>query len=198
MATADDIRDHSARCAPHLAWLRVLTAREAEEPFPPALADEVSQEISLILAEVHAAARAAVAAVAATRRNAVSGFLEVRLTRLAAAAREAADAAKEADTAALRRKLGRFEALTSAMWAVELATSPQLSAVRQLHQPAVRLGSWHRNLSAGGSPGQLRNRVAAAACSASRGAGANAGSPEEACIALSTPRTSAGPMSWSI
>ncbi len=131
MTDAQNIQERRARCAPHLARLRLLAGPGAGEPFLPAVADEIGQEISLILAEADAAARAVVAAAAGTRRDAVAGFLGVRLARLASAARETTDAAKEADTAVLHRKLHRFEALTSAMWTVEQATSGQLSAARR-------------------------------------------------------------------
>jgi hypothetical protein len=46
-------------------------------------------------------------------------FLAVRLSRLAVAAGEAVAAAGAGDFVQLRRHLRRFEALTSAIWAVQ-------------------------------------------------------------------------------
>jgi hypothetical protein len=62
-----------------------------------------------------------VAAVPSTRRAAVAGLLADRLSRLAVAADDAVSAAKDADAGALRRRLRRFEMLTSAAWTVQLA-----------------------------------------------------------------------------
>jgi hypothetical protein len=100
--------------------LRALAGHGPGEPLSPAVADEVGQETSVILAEADAAARAALAAFTGSGRRAVAGFLAARLTRLAAAAREATDAAKESDAGMLHRTLRRFESLTLAMWAVQL------------------------------------------------------------------------------
>lgn len=124
MAAAADIPDHRAHCMPQLARLRMLAWHEPGEPFRPSLADEISQATSLVLAEAQAAWLAIAAAVAGSRRGAaVAGFLAPRLARLETTAAEAVGAAKDSDAAALRRHLSRFEALTSAMWTVQLAVA---------------------------------------------------------------------------
>jgi len=138
MVTAYDIRDHYAHCTPHLARLRMVARYEVGEPLPAAVADEVGHEISVILAEAQTAASVAVAAVTGTRRRAVAGLLSARLARLAAAAREATDAAQQADVAMLGRKLRRFEVLTSAMWTVQQAMSGRPAAVRPVRPAPQR------------------------------------------------------------
>jgi hypothetical protein len=121
MGAASEIRDHRAQCVPHLARLHLLGTHQPGEPLPPSLPGDVSEITSAILTEAGAALRAAVAAVPGARRAAVAGFLADRIARLAAAAEEAVSAAKEGDAAALRRRLHRFEVLTSAAWTVHLA-----------------------------------------------------------------------------
>jgi hypothetical protein len=139
MGAASEISDHHARCAPHLAQLHVLGRHQPGEPLPPGLADEVGEITSAILTEADAALRAAVAAVPGTRRPAVTGFLADRVARLAAAANDAVSAAKDGDAGALRRRLHRFEVLTSAVWTVQLAmpgeaAPPQPKAPRPRYQ----------------------------------------------------------------
>jgi hypothetical protein len=140
MTAAEDIAERRVRCAAHLARLRLLAAPPAGEPFSPAMAEEISQQISLILAEAAAATQAVVSAAAGSRRRPVAGFLGVRLDRLMSAATEIIDAVKAADAALLHRNVRRFEALTSAMWAVELAMSGrEVTVVRQVgRETAVR------------------------------------------------------------
>jgi hypothetical protein len=48
---------------------------------------------------------------------------------LAAAARQVTDAARANDTVLLHRSLSKFEALMSAIWTVELATSGRVTVV---------------------------------------------------------------------
>jgi hypothetical protein len=137
MTGASEIRDHHARCVPHLARLNVLGSYQAGEPVPPGLADEVGAVTGAILAEAGAALRATVASVSGTRRTAVAEFLANRIARLAAAADEAVRAAKDGDAAALHRRLYRFEMLTSAVWTVQLA----MPDGARLPRPARRPGS---------------------------------------------------------
>ena len=58
MNTADDVRDHQARCGPHLAWLRMLAVGTADAPLGDGVAGQVTKATSAILAEVKAAERA--------------------------------------------------------------------------------------------------------------------------------------------
>ncbi len=75
-----------------------------------------------ILAEAEAASREVRAAAGGSPGTGI--FLDVRLSRLAAAAAEAVTAAGAGDSAQLRRHLHRFETLTSAIWTVQDATHP--------------------------------------------------------------------------
>lgn len=136
MTAAQDILERRARCGPRLARLRLLATPPVDESFPPAMAEDISKEISLILAEAAAATRVVVSASGGGRRHAVAAFLDVRLARLVSAAREVTDAAKAADTGQLHRSVSRFDALTSAMWTVELATSGEVAVVAGRHTAA--------------------------------------------------------------
>jgi hypothetical protein len=139
MAAVRDIRDHHARCGAHLARLQMLACREADDPPRPALPDEVAQATSAILAEARAAGLATVAAAGyGRRRSSVSGFLDARLDRLTAAAAEVVTAAAAGDAAALRRRLRRFEVLTSAMWTVQLTVSARGAAGQVPARPQPR------------------------------------------------------------
>ena len=127
MSAADQIRDHQSRCLADLISLRMLAQGEAGSPLPRWAMVQVAQATSAVLAEAEAAAQAAQAAraarTAATDRHhpRYETFLRVRLERLAAAADDAIAAARDGDSAAMRQHLNRFDALTSAIWAVEHA-----------------------------------------------------------------------------
>jgi hypothetical protein len=117
MTVADRTEGHQARCLPHLLVLRMLVSDDAEAPSPWLVMSEVAQATDAILAEAEAAGHEA---------RAVGGdgpgpgiFRAVRLSRLAVAAGEAVAAAGAGDFVQLRRHLRRFEALTSAIWAVQ-------------------------------------------------------------------------------
>jgi hypothetical protein len=117
MTVADRTEGHQAHCLPHLLVLRMLASDDAEAPSPRLAMAAVAQATDAILAEAETAGREA---------RAVGGdgpgpgiFLGVRLSRLAVAAGEAVVAAGAGDFTQLRRHLRRFEALTSAIWAVQ-------------------------------------------------------------------------------
>jgi hypothetical protein len=116
--TADDeIHEHQVRCQPYLLELHMLGQVEAE--LAPTAA-EVAQATGAIIAEVSAASRAVLAAAERWGRYPGAGpFLQARLNRLTTAAEEAIAAARDGDSATLRRILHRFEALTSAIWTVQ-------------------------------------------------------------------------------
>ena len=109
--------DYQTRCLPHSLTLRLLARDGAEAPLPWLAAAEVIRATEAILAEAQAASR--VARAAAGGGPGTGTFLAVRLNRLAAAADDAIAAAVAGDFAQLRRHLRRFEALTSAIWAVQ-------------------------------------------------------------------------------
>ena len=117
MTVADRTERHQTCCLPHLLVLRMLASDDVEAPSPWLAMAKVAQATDAILAEAETAGREA---------RAVGGdgpgpgiFLGVRLSRLAAAAGDAVAAAGAGDFTQLRRHLRRFEALTSAIWAVQ-------------------------------------------------------------------------------
>jgi hypothetical protein len=120
---ATEIRDHQARCQRHLLTLAMLAGGwDQPAPAPAAEVSRVTAEVGRVTAEVIAEAEAASRAALASdtcRHQGAWTLLLVRLNRLAAAADEAVTAARDGDTAALRRRLHRFESMTSAIWTVQ-------------------------------------------------------------------------------
>ena len=119
MTSADKIEDHQARCQPQLLRLRMIARDEPGTALTWHAVTEIVQATEAILAEAQAAgsdARGAAGPGTAT-------FLNVRLSRLAAAANDAIVAAGDGDSGLLRRHLHRFEVLTSAIWTVQRAVS---------------------------------------------------------------------------
>ncbi len=127
MTAADEIRDHQARCQPHMLRLRMLARGEAGSG---PLAAEVGEETGAVIAEAEASSRAALAAGADGSHPGAGTFLRVRLDRLAVAAAEAITAAQNGNPADLRLHLHRFETLTSAIWAVQDSLYGQLPSIR--------------------------------------------------------------------
>jgi len=127
MTAADEIRDHQARCQPYMFRLRMLARGEAGSG---PLAVQVGQATGAVIAEAEAASRAALAAGADGSHPGAGTFLRVRLDRLTAAAGEAIAAAQNDNLADLRLHLHRFEALTSAIWAVQDSLYGQLPSIR--------------------------------------------------------------------
>jgi hypothetical protein len=117
MTVADRTDGHQARCLPHLLTLRMLASHDAEVPSPWLVMAEVAHATDAILAEAEAAGRAVRAATGGGPDPGI--FLSVRLSRLATAAGDAVAAAGAGDFTQLHRHLRRFEALTSAIWAVQ-------------------------------------------------------------------------------
>lgn len=117
MDVSGQLEDHQARCLPHLLTLRMLARDMPEAPLPWLTVAEVTRATEAILAEVEAAVRAVTGGGPGTRT-----FLDVRLSRLVAAADDAIAAARAEDFTQLRRRLPRFETLTSAIWVVQEAS----------------------------------------------------------------------------
>ena len=127
MTIADKIEDHQARCQLQLLKLRMIARYEPGTALTWQAVTEIVQATEAILAEAQAAggdARAAAGPGAAT-------FLNVRLSRLAAAANDAIVAAGDGDSGQLRRHLHRFEVLTSAIWTVQQAVSAPVPSRRR-------------------------------------------------------------------
>jgi hypothetical protein len=115
MTTDYEIHDRQVRCQLYLLELQMLARVEAGPT-----AAEIDRTTGAIIAEVSAASSVVLAT--AEHRGCHPGarpFLQVRLNRLTTAADEAIAAARDGDSAALRRALHRFEALTSAIWTVQ-------------------------------------------------------------------------------
>jgi hypothetical protein len=127
MTAADEIRDHQARCQPHM--FRLLMLARGEAGFGP-LAVEVGEATGAVIAEAEASSRAALAAGADGSHPGAGTFLRVRLNRLTVAADEAIAAAQYDNPADLRLHLLRFEALTSAIWTVQDSLYGQLPSIR--------------------------------------------------------------------
>jgi hypothetical protein len=140
VTAGDEIHEHQIRCQPYLLELHMLGRVEAE--LAPTAA-EVGQATGAIIAEVGAAGAALTAAGRGGRHPGAGPFLQARLNRLTTAAEEAIAAAQDGNSAALRRVLHRFEALTSAIWAVQDAVrdsaAPTRLAPGQLRgEPVIR------------------------------------------------------------
>jgi hypothetical protein len=137
MHPATHIREHHARCKLHFSRLQVAAWLEAG--VPPSLADEVGEATAAIVAETEAAAET-VSSIAGLRRGPTAGFLAARVARMTAAANDAVDAAKNSDATLLRRHLAHFEALTSAMWAVQLGMVTPVDQSLPVPPRSVRIG----------------------------------------------------------
>jgi hypothetical protein len=126
MTFADQIREHQARCQPHLLRLRLLARGEASTTASAQIAAEVREATNAVLAEAEAAIRTALAAADRRRKPATETFLWARLARRADAADGAVDAAHGPHAPALRSRLRRFDELTSAIWTVQDAVCGQV------------------------------------------------------------------------
>jgi len=115
MTIARQTEDHQARCQPYLLTLRMLARDEAGTALACHTVIELIRATEAVLAEAGAAVRDAHTAAG----PAAGTFLSVRLSRLAAAADDAIAAARAGDPAGLRRRLDRFDVLTSAIWTVQ-------------------------------------------------------------------------------
>ena len=104
--------------------LRMLAHDLAGAPVTSQVIHQTAQETSAIVAAAKAGCHTVLAPAADGRPGAGHAcLLRTRLARLEAAAADAVAAARDNDTAALRQHLGRFDALTAAIWAVLPAAS---------------------------------------------------------------------------
>lgn len=131
MTGTDELRDHQARCVPHVAILRMFAGDPAGTPLPPDATERLAAAIGAILIEAKAAGHTALST-ADSRLSGKPGLLAARQARLEHAAEDALASAREAaengNAAALRQRLQRFETLTSALWTVQLSLLEQASA----------------------------------------------------------------------
>lgn len=122
MTLDGQVREHLARCQRQLLTLRMLGVGQdwAAESRQSAVA--IRDVTNAIIAEAEAMSRAALEpGGSAQQGNEV--FIWVRVSRLAMAADRAVSAARCGDAAALRDQLRHFDALASALWAVDDAVS---------------------------------------------------------------------------
>jgi hypothetical protein len=123
MMLADDIREHQDRCWPYVAVLQKLANDLPSDPLPPDIVSQVALATNAILAEAKAAGRSALALLTNGGHPATVSLLATRQTRLEHAAEDAVASAREAaasgNSATLRQRLRRFDALISAMWTVQ-------------------------------------------------------------------------------
>ncbi len=119
MGATEQMRKHQARCVPHQVRLRMLAHDLTGAPVTSRVIHQTAQETSAIVAEAKVGYRTALAPAADGRLGSGNAsLLGARLARLEAAADDAVAAARDSDTAALRQHLGRFDALTAAIWTV--------------------------------------------------------------------------------
>jgi hypothetical protein len=121
MSIVDQIEDHQARCQPHVLRLRMIARDEAGTALLWQMVADVTQAADAILAEAEAAGSETFAS--GGGGPGAGTFLSVRLNRLAVAANDMIAAAGAEDPAQLRRRLHRFEVLTSAIWTVQQGVS---------------------------------------------------------------------------
>ena len=120
MTIAVPTGSYQERCQPHLLRLRMIARGEPGPVLSRQTVADVIQATEAVLAEAGAAGEDARAA-AGPRDHGAGAFLQVRLDRLAVAAGHAIAAAQTGDFGQLRGQLRRFDALTEAIWTVQLA-----------------------------------------------------------------------------
>jgi hypothetical protein len=115
---------HQSRCQEQLLRLRMLARTWDGAAVPQEVVAEIRDATNTIIAEAEAMTRAAIRDHRRQEPQAET-FLWVRITRLAAAADRAVDAARSRDVSGLRGYLNHFDTLTSALWAVRDAVYSQ-------------------------------------------------------------------------
>lgn len=135
MTAADTVRDRQARCAPHLARLRMLAGGPAGAPLRPCAILQIAEATSAVLAEVRAAGGGTFTVAAGRSSPGSVPLLGARLTRLENAAGEMIDSARRGDAGGLRMQIARFDVLTAAMWTVHLSECAPPAVPRPTARP---------------------------------------------------------------
>lgn len=117
MAVTSRMEDRESRCRRQLLKLRMLVLRQDGAILPSQLAAEMADATNSIVAEAESLSRTSLGA-GDPPDPGTETFLWVRIARLALAADQVVDAARRGHSAELRARLQRFDALTSAIWAV--------------------------------------------------------------------------------
>jgi len=128
MTTADLKGDRQSRCQRQLLRLRILVLSQ-DGMTPARQAAEIRDATNAVIAEVEATSRAVLQA--GSQEPEAETFLWVRVARLATAADQAVNAARSGDISGLDAHLRHFDALTSAIWAVEDAVYGQEPTARR-------------------------------------------------------------------
>jgi hypothetical protein len=118
MALHDQLDDHQLRFRQQLMRLRVLARGQDSSPPSRQATAEIRDATNAIIAEAELMSRTAIGA-EGRREPQTETFWWVRITRLAAAADRAVDAARSRDMSGLRDSLDQFHTLTFAIWAVQ-------------------------------------------------------------------------------
>jgi hypothetical protein len=134
MTVSDTVRDHQARCAPHLARLWMLAGGPGGAPLRPCAVQQIVEATGAILAEVRSAGGGTFTVAAGRSSRGSVPLLAARLTRLENAAGEMIDSARRGDAGALRMQIARFDVLTAAIWTVHLSEC----APSAIPRPTVR------------------------------------------------------------
>ena len=121
MTITDTVREHEARCVPHLVRLRMLAREPAGMPLPSGLAGAVGVAVDAVMTEAEASGRAMIRESAGRGPSGYLPLLAARLDRLGRAAWEAVVSARDGDGGILRERLHRFDAMAAAMWTVQLS-----------------------------------------------------------------------------
>lgn len=129
MTTADPMSHRQLRCQRQLLRLRMLVLSQ-DGMMPARRAAEIRDATNVVIAEAEATSRAVLEA--GGHAPGAETFLWARVTRLAMAADQAANAARRGDLAALHAHLRHFDSLTSAMWTVQDAVYGQAPTARRL------------------------------------------------------------------
>jgi len=123
MTSSDQLLRRRSQCQRQLSGLRLLIAGEDRPPSARTLAAEVRDGTNAVIAEVEAISRAVLAS--GPREPGRETFLWVRVARLAHAADQAVDAARNGNLRGLRAHMQHFDSLTAAVWTVQNAIGRQ-------------------------------------------------------------------------
>ena len=120
MDAYEQLDDYRSRCRQQLLRLRLLAGNQEGTLLPREFPLRIREATNAIIAELEAMSRAALQSSGRQEPQAET-FLWVRITRLAAEADRAVDAARGRDVPGVRAHLHQFDSLTSAIWTVQQA-----------------------------------------------------------------------------
>jgi hypothetical protein len=118
MALYDQLDDHQLWFRQQLMKLRLVARGQDSSSLSQQATADIRDTTNAIIAEAELMSRAALGA-GDRREPQTETFWWVRITRLAAAADRAVEAARSRDMSGLRDHLDQFHTLTFAIWAVQ-------------------------------------------------------------------------------